>query len=161
MVVLGVRLAVAAFKDTTGVGLKLIIGVYCADDCPLADYQLFQPLLRAPVGAKVVRDASLQAVIHPNVYWTVERGLGPQIRVLVLTSQVHFVLQQPVKVGVQAGSMATVGPLVVEAAVNELLLRVVAEPVGDSVEAGLDGPNGGKGHTGVALALVLHRGHML
>ena len=151
----------AAVKDAALVGLELVVGGHHADDCPLAEHQLLQPVLIATDSVKVVRDAGLQAGVHLNVFRAVQRGICPHVRILVLSSQVHFVLHQQVEVGVRVGAMTTVGSLVAEATVNELLLRVIAKPMGDPVEAGLDGPHGGKGHAGAALALVLHRRHVL
>ena len=111
----------------------------------------------ASIGAEVVGDTGLQANIHPNVYRAGELGPGVQVWILVLPGWVHCVLQDPVQVGAQARTMATVGLIVAEATVNELLLRVVTEPASDPSKAGFNSPNGGEGHAGAALALAFHR----
>ena len=136
------------------------IGIDGAEHSAIHVDQRAEQRLRPTVG--VVGGIELGTlVIHWHVAGTAQLGRHIQIRILGLGSEGSAPpnVGKVAEVGVGRRTVAACRAVMAVAAVDELLLGVVADHAGDLAEAGLDGGDAGKGRTGAALELVLHRAH--
>ena len=83
-------------------------------------------------------------------------GAPVEVGISVLVCQFKPGVLDQSQVRRQSGSVASVTSKLAKAAIDELLLAVVAEHAGEFLEAGLYSCNSGEGHAAPALKLILY-----
>merc|ERR1711963_1347986 len=104
----------------------------------------------------VVDSGHLGSLVVVVKSWAGEGWVSVLVRVGCLGCEIQSTVSKGLDVGVRVGAVAPVRPVLLVAAVDQLLLRVVPEDSSCLLEAGLDGRHVGEGDTRPALLLVLH-----
>merc|ERR1712038_2107264 len=144
----------AAGEDSSLVILERSRGTNTGHDGSVLSNKALQGLLVPAV--RVVDSRHFGSLVVVVKGWAGEGWVGVLVRVGCLGGEIQSAVSKGLDVGVRVGAVAPVRPVLLVAAINQLLLRVVTEDSSGLLEAGLDGRHVGEGHTRSALLPVLH-----
>merc|ERR1712038_2112356 len=144
----------ASGEDPSLVILERSRGTDTGHDGSVLCNEALQSLLIPAV--RVVDSRHFGSLVVVVQSWAGEGWVSVLVWVGCLGGEIQPAVSKGLDVGVRVGAVAPIRSVLLVAAVDKLLLRVVTEDSGGLLEAGLDGRHVGEGHTRSALLLVLH-----